>query len=148
MSARTIRRREHGKGTQRRRLHLCSARMAPPRSKLLASPFPGFYFCRCNFIFENNHALHVHRHIYFFFSLPSPRLIAHGNGSDGRANLPVCSAQQQLGIQVLVTPCLGMKAPTAWALYTVCTFQVVQARKHTHKVTSLCKYNSKKKKKK
>lgn len=72
MSAKTIRRREHGKGTRRRRLHLCSARMAPPRSKLPASPFPGFYFCRCNFIFENNHAAHAHIFFFFFFLATPP----------------------------------------------------------------------------
>lgn len=57
------------------------------------------------------HYIYVYIYFLLFFPRCSLRLIAHGHSSDGRANLPVCSTQQQLGIQVLVIPCLGVKTP-------------------------------------
>lgn len=63
MSAKTIRRREHGKETQRCCPHPCSARIAPPSSKLLASPFLASIFAGAISYLK---ITMLHTHIYFF----------------------------------------------------------------------------------
>lgn len=86
----------------------CSPCITPPSSELLASPFLASIFAGAISYLK---ITMLHTHIYFF--LLGSQLIACGNSSAGRVNLPVRSVRQLLDIQLLVTLHLWVQAPKA-----------------------------------
>jgi len=118
----------------------CSPCIVPPSSDLLASPFLASIFAGA---ISHLKITMLHTHMYFF--LLGSQLIACGNSSAGRANLPVRSARQQLDIQLLVTPRLWVQHPQPH-LHHLC-FPRGYGLGNTHSVTALHPNNNKMNKK-
>lgn len=131
-SAKTIRRRKHGKETWRHCPHPCSARIAPPSSKLLASPFLASIFAGA---FSYLKITMLHTHIYFFSS-PAPGSLNTGTAAMGeQTSQSMVHSSNQTSKHFF--PCISPGKSPQPGLSTPAVSSKRYRFENTHKVTVL-----------